>query len=306
MTEPMTTDEATGDVYFVRKNGYYYRPNSRGYTSSPWEAGRYSKEDAETHIDERAGVSIVRASEVMPDMLDSQSEDAWDKLRDEIVGAFIAGAKGTHDALREDPDNLTDPDPNFKEAAYDYFAALEVNGRTDRILARIQQPAVDREAVKRHLERMASTGNTGSLEEWGEFSNAIIALIQPAVKVKPLRWHDRPSESVSHHSSGLFEEYKIDWHGPDEFYLSYRHVGFDTTFLTLEAAKAAAQRHYDNAIREALEPVSDGMVMVSREPTDTQLDRALHSLGSPNPKESKVWLRAFYRAMLSAAPTGGE
>lgn len=140
----------------------------------------------------------------------------------------------------------------------------------------------------------------------GSDTDRILALIQPAVKVKPLRWHDRPSESVSHHSSGLFEEYKIDWHGPDEFYLSYRHVGFDTTFLTLEAAKAAAQRHYDNAIREALEPVSDGMVMVSREPTDTQLDRALHSLGSPNPKESKVWLRAFYRAMLSAAPTGGE
>jgi len=59
-------------------------------------------------------------------------------------------------------------------------------------------------------------------------------------------------------------------------------------------------------IQPAVEPVPDDMVMVPREPTITQLDSALHEIGTRNPKESKTWLRAFYRAMLSATPTGDE
>jgi hypothetical protein len=39
------------------------------------------------------------------------------------------------------------------------------------------------------------------------------------------------------------------------------------------------------------------------EPTGEMLERALHDLGTPNPKESKVWLRSFYRAMTAAAPS---
>ena len=37
------------------------------------------------------------------------------------------------------------------------------------------------------------------------------------------------------------------------------------------------------------------------EPTFEQMDRALHEIGCRNPKESKQWLREFYRAMLAAA-----
>lgn len=37
--------------YLIRKGGYFYRPKSRGYTTSPLEAGRYTLEQAtkETH-----------------------------------------------------------------------------------------------------------------------------------------------------------------------------------------------------------------------------------------------------------------
>ena len=36
-------------VYLIRKNGYYYRPNARGYTSYVAEAGRYTEREAWSH-----------------------------------------------------------------------------------------------------------------------------------------------------------------------------------------------------------------------------------------------------------------
>lgn len=33
--------------YLIRKGGYYYRPNCSGYTTSKFEAGRYTKAEAE-------------------------------------------------------------------------------------------------------------------------------------------------------------------------------------------------------------------------------------------------------------------
>lgn len=44
-----------------------------------------------------------------------------------------------------------------------------------------------------------------------------------------------------------------------------------------------------------------GYVVVPREPTFEQQDRALHDMGTPNPKMSRQQLRDFYRAMLAAA-----
>lgn len=35
-----------GAQYLIRKGGYFYRPNSQGYTSSAVEAGRYTLEQA--------------------------------------------------------------------------------------------------------------------------------------------------------------------------------------------------------------------------------------------------------------------
>lgn len=47
----------------LRKNGYYYRPNWRGYTSSPLEAGQYDPDEAAKHAANTDGVSIVTKEE---------------------------------------------------------------------------------------------------------------------------------------------------------------------------------------------------------------------------------------------------
>jgi len=263
---PMTADEATGDVYFVRKNGYYYRPNSRGYTSSPLEAGRYSKEDAETHIDERAGVSIVRASEVMPDMLDRKAPDGLrEAVKDDVLDAMH---------------RVNSPEGELDGDGYDDVAETA----TDYILA----------------------------------------LIQPAVKVKALRWVQPPSHYWQASQNGC--AYRIT-----------EYAGMATAFYlegiapdrvphhTLEAAKAAAQAHYDAAIREALEPcpdhfvavtnmvtVPDDMVMVPQSAIDyimgTGPDHEGYCFGSSQtPGKGNFRWRSRFRAMLSAAlTTNGE
>lgn len=41
----MTNQQYT-EPYVIRKHGMFYRPNSRGYTYSIFEAGLYEKEDA--------------------------------------------------------------------------------------------------------------------------------------------------------------------------------------------------------------------------------------------------------------------
>jgi len=106
----------------------------------------------------------------------------------------------------------------------------------------------------------------------------ILALIQqPAVKVKTLEW--RPS-----HLTGALEaqtpfgEYGAGEQDVGGFYWCLDNgEGEDVGgYPTLEAAKAAAQAHYDNAIREALE-----------EGTRSYRERALEQInnGSSKPNE---------------------
>jgi len=40
------SDEAK---YLVKKDGYFYRPNAQGYTNFKFDAGRYTKAEAEAH-----------------------------------------------------------------------------------------------------------------------------------------------------------------------------------------------------------------------------------------------------------------
>lgn len=40
------SEPVEGQQYYIRKGGYYYRPNAQGYTTSKFEAGRYSLEEA--------------------------------------------------------------------------------------------------------------------------------------------------------------------------------------------------------------------------------------------------------------------
>lgn len=57
--------------YLIRKQGCYYRPNERGYTTSAIQAGRYTREDAEkiTHPNgkdgPRDGMSFIHEDELI-------------------------------------------------------------------------------------------------------------------------------------------------------------------------------------------------------------------------------------------------
>lgn len=79
----LNTTEATAGLaaqddeacYLIRKGGAWYRPNSRGYTTSAIQAGRYTLKDAEdiTHpngpVGPRDGMFYVHVSEVRDDDL---------------------------------------------------------------------------------------------------------------------------------------------------------------------------------------------------------------------------------------------
>lgn len=47
--------------YYLIKNGMYYRPDSKGYTSSFLEAGLFGKEYAEKHVASTEGVTMEEA-----------------------------------------------------------------------------------------------------------------------------------------------------------------------------------------------------------------------------------------------------
>ena len=63
-------ERADGRNYLIRKGGYWYRPDCSGYTSSRWEAGRYTEEKArsESHPNgpdgPRDGMEYFHISEV--------------------------------------------------------------------------------------------------------------------------------------------------------------------------------------------------------------------------------------------------
>lgn len=44
---------------YLRKNGYFYRPDWKGYTASKHEAGIYHRREAEAHVLDTEGVCIV-------------------------------------------------------------------------------------------------------------------------------------------------------------------------------------------------------------------------------------------------------
>lgn len=67
------TDTSAECNYLIIKQGYYYRPNSSGYTSSAICAGRYTKDEAEsiTHPNgpegPRDGMHYIHESEIKDD-----------------------------------------------------------------------------------------------------------------------------------------------------------------------------------------------------------------------------------------------
>jgi hypothetical protein len=72
-------EEADAREWLIRKGGYYYRPRFCGYTTSPAEAGRYTKEEAEKEAAvEPWHMKAVHENEVCASRPQSGEEaDAW-------------------------------------------------------------------------------------------------------------------------------------------------------------------------------------------------------------------------------------
>lgn len=98
-------DTSAGRRFLIKKNGYYYRPNSKGYTSSAILAGRYTMEEAEdiTHPNgpdgPRDGMSFI-AEHICPDedwqaymALRTQLAEARDSALEEAAAIFDEEAK---------------------------------------------------------------------------------------------------------------------------------------------------------------------------------------------------------------------
>ncbi|QDP65837.1 MAG: hypothetical protein Unbinned7865contig1001_36 [Prokaryotic dsDNA virus sp.] len=88
-------DTSAGRRFLIKKNGYYYRPNSKGYTSSAILAGRYTMEEAEdiTHPNgpdgPRDGMSFI-AEHICPD----EDWQAYMALRTQLAEAQKPAPKG--------------------------------------------------------------------------------------------------------------------------------------------------------------------------------------------------------------------
>ena len=52
-------------LFLVQKGGYWYRPNSQGYTGVPADAGLYNEEEAIAHCTNTKGVEYVRLDAVL-------------------------------------------------------------------------------------------------------------------------------------------------------------------------------------------------------------------------------------------------
>lgn len=61
--EPYFAPTSFGVV--IRKRGYFYRPDWKGYTASIDEAGRYDRETAERHAANAEGVTVHEVTEFL-------------------------------------------------------------------------------------------------------------------------------------------------------------------------------------------------------------------------------------------------
>lgn len=84
--------------YLIRKAGYYYRPNRAGYTTSKFEAGRYTKAEAESE----AAVEPWRMEAIHQD--DVEDDPVSSRVR--MDGEKIAALKKQVEELTAERDAL--------------------------------------------------------------------------------------------------------------------------------------------------------------------------------------------------------
>lgn len=94
--------------YLIRKGGYYYRPNCSGYTTSKFEAGRYTKAEAERE----AAVEPWHMSAIHQDEITDEPE--------------VVDFKAHIEALEADKARLREALAPFAKAA-DNFDEFKIN-----------------------------------------------------------------------------------------------------------------------------------------------------------------------------------
>ncbi|MCB5201704.1 hypothetical protein LH464_04325 [Neorhizobium sp. T786] len=85
--------------WLIRKNGYYYRPNSQGYTCFVHEAGRYTKEDAEAERDgcDPGEITIMKAPPVPPtDVIPEDIMREAMKIAGRLYSEVVDSDDGSH------------------------------------------------------------------------------------------------------------------------------------------------------------------------------------------------------------------
>ncbi|KFB11082.1 hypothetical protein [Nitratireductor basaltis] len=100
--------------YLIRKGGYYYRPNSLGYTTKKSEAGRYTKEEAEREASVEPWRMQAIHQDVVPDdplphgyrilapgELDAETLEKAAQVADQYSTNPLVAAKGWDDEQRD-------------------------------------------------------------------------------------------------------------------------------------------------------------------------------------------------------------
>ena len=77
--------------YLLMKRGYYYRPNAQGYTSSIFDAGLYSRQEAVERCEHSSGVTMKRLLDYLPEIDDERKRikarlDELDRLERMALG----------------------------------------------------------------------------------------------------------------------------------------------------------------------------------------------------------------------------
>jgi hypothetical protein len=94
MTDVTLPREVVEPMFLLTKRGLYYRPNAMGYTGIKDKAGRYSRAEAETHVDPESGVDMIAEAEA-PDF----SPKCYDDLAREHLEMKLAEARAEIAAL---------------------------------------------------------------------------------------------------------------------------------------------------------------------------------------------------------------
>lgn len=83
--------EETVLMYYIIKGGYYYRPDSKGYTQHKHDAGQYTQEEANKHLNhcdeltiEQISPSLIKTSETIVDPKQMTIEDVINEESEQV------------------------------------------------------------------------------------------------------------------------------------------------------------------------------------------------------------------------------